>query len=187
MIVDPPCCESGCGRPATSVSCYVFRRGLPVTPRPFCDAHAEFFVRRYNVPFVPIGSLADVEDGVRRLAHAYWVEEGMPDGRAPIHWAMACDTARDWYARSVIPAAVNSPVPAERAPASGWGDERCPLSLLELIEDAYGHGSDQYETAFSVWQSPLDCMEDAWDSGIECKPCCDAIRAVVPCPAEPGG
>lgn len=180
MIIDPPCCETGCGLPATSVSCYVFRRGLPVLPRPYCDAHAELLIRRHDVPVVAIGSLSEAEDEIRRRAHEHWVREGKPDGRAAIHWAMACATARDWYVRSTtLPAVVNSPVLAERVPASGWDDERYPLSLLEVIEDAYGHGSPEYETAFYVWQSPLDCVEDAWDSGIACEPCCDAIRAVV--------
>jgi hypothetical protein len=33
------------------------------------------------------------EDRIRAIAHALWLEEGQPDGRADAHWAMANDLA----------------------------------------------------------------------------------------------
>jgi len=80
---------------------------MPVLPRPYCDAHAEFLVRRHDVPVVAIGSLTEIKDEIRAMAHKHWVREGKPDGRADIHWAMACHDARDWYVRSTLSAWTN--------------------------------------------------------------------------------
>lgn len=33
------------------------------------------------------------EDRIRAIAHALWLEEGQPEGRADAHWAMANDLA----------------------------------------------------------------------------------------------
>ncbi len=33
------------------------------------------------------------EDRIRAIAHALWLQEGQPEGRADAHWAMANDLA----------------------------------------------------------------------------------------------
>jgi hypothetical protein len=38
--------------------------------------------------------MSTFEDRVRGLAHAMWEREGRPEGRALIHWFLACDIAR---------------------------------------------------------------------------------------------
>lgn len=36
-------------------------------------------------------TIAAREDAIRARAHALWLEEGRPDGRAEIHWFRALD------------------------------------------------------------------------------------------------
>lgn len=59
------------------------------------------------------------EERIRAIAYSLWEEEGCPEGRAEIHWQMACDLVAaeavepDWLQRKPEEAKP-VPQPAER-------------------------------------------------------------------------